>query len=178
MYICHGFTISKSEYRNVGIVFYSYYSAAHDGNMMDFRLEASLDLKAENERLQQKVMEHRNRFPAEASSSKHSPPSQSSSMYVTSSLHSGRDTTSIPVAGPISHNSSDSSGAFSSAAMISESFSDTTTSNGTDGIEFGKPSLYTPVGSNLEDQIDEGSKKKKVSDLVTAEDAILTSYYS
>jgi hypothetical protein len=142
--------------------------------MMDFRLEASLDLKAENERLQQKVMEHRNRFPAEASSSKRSPPSQTSSMYVTSSLHSGRDTTSIPVSGPIS---SDSSGAFSSVAMLSESFSDTTTSNGTDGVELGKPSLYTSVGSNLEDQIDEGSKKKKVSDIVTAEDVILMSYF-
>ncbi|KAF9482824.1 GATA-domain-containing protein [Pholiota conissans] len=120
-------------------------------------LATGLQLKAENERLQQNVTEHRNRFAAETSVFKNSPTSQAGSMYPLPLSQSARFSSSAFVTGTILRNSNDPTGAFSTSTMMSESFS-SATSNAIDGTDFGK-SLYA---HNIEEQSDEGSKKKKL----------------
>ena len=63
---------------------------------MENRLNTLLDLKAENHRLQRKVMEYRSRVPPGSFASTQSPLSQADSMYATSLLHPSSSVLAAP----------------------------------------------------------------------------------
>ncbi|KJA27144.1 hypothetical protein HYPSUDRAFT_198430 [Hypholoma sublateritium FD-334 SS-4] len=122
-------------------------------------LNTILDLRADNDRLQLLVTEHRARLPAETSAASTSSPSQAGSMYATSSLN----TTRLPLPPPLPHKSNDVAG-------LTTDPSNMTKSSGTaDGLEYGKASLYTSNPPNLEEHGEEGSKKKKLKRAQNAE---------
>lgn len=126
--------------------FSCYYSYA-------YRLNTILDLRADNDRLQLLVTEHRARLPADTSAASTSSPSQAGSMYATSSLNTAR----LPLPPPLPHKSTDMAG------LTTDPLNMTKSSATADGLEYGKASLYTSNPTNLEEQAEEGSKKKKVS---------------
>ncbi|KAF8965217.1 hypothetical protein BDZ97DRAFT_1812751 [Flammula alnicola] len=129
-------------------------------------LNTILDLKAENDRLQQKVTEYRNRLPAEAFTSGRPPPSQAGSMYATSSLHPKLH---APVSGSMPQKSAELPGAYlTSSTMLSGTF-EGASSSPADPTEFGKSSVYASTSANPEDQGEEGSKKKKLKRAQNAE---------
>ena len=115
------------------------------------RLNTLLDLKAENHRLQRKVMDYKSRVPIGSSTTTQSPTSQANPMYATSSLHPTPRVLSTP-----SQNSS----------LLSNSFDQVAVASGSNySLDFAE-SLYGPNGSKIsleEANLNEGSKKKKVS---------------
>ena len=116
------------------------------------RLSTLLDLKAENHRLQRKVMDYKNRVPIGSSTtSTLSSTSQANPMYATSSLHPTPRVLSTPC-----QNISDPSNSFDQVAVASGS---------NYSLDFAE-TLYGPNASNInleEINLNEGSKKKKVS---------------
>ena len=112
-----------------------------------------LDLKAENHRLQRKVMDYKSRVPIGSSTTTQSPTSQANPMYATSSLHPTPRVLSNPC-----QNVSDPSNSFDQVAVASGS---------NYSLDFSE-TLYGPITSNInleEANLNEGSnlKKKKVS---------------
>lgn len=115
------------------------------------RLNTLLDLKAENQRLQRKVMDYKSRVPNGSSTTTQSPTSQANPMYATSSLHPTPKVLSTPC---------------QNVSVPSNSFDQVAVSSGSNySLDFAE-TLYGPNASNInleEASLNEGSKKKKVS---------------
>jgi hypothetical protein len=114
-------------------------------------LNTLLDLKAENHRLQRKVMDYKSRVSIGSSTIAQSSTSQANPMYATSSLHPTPRVLSTPC-----QNVSDPSNSFDQVAVASGS---------NYSLDFGE-TLYGPNASsiNLEEaNLNEGNKKKKAS---------------
>ena len=113
------------------------------------RLNTLLDLKAENHRLQRKVMDYKSRVPIASSATTQSSTSQANPMYATSTLHPTPRVLSTPC-----QNVSDPSNSFDQVAVASGSKY---------SLDFAE-TLYGPNASNLDEaNLNEGSKKKKAS---------------
>ena len=99
------------------------------------RLNTLLDLKAENHRLQRKVMDYKSRVPIGSSTTTQSPTSQANPMYATSSLHPTPRVLSTP-----SQNASLPSNSFDQVAVASGS------NYSLDFVE----TVYGPNASNID----------------------------
>jgi hypothetical protein len=115
-------------------------------------LNTLLELKAENLRLQRKVMDYKSRVLTGSSTTTQSPTSQANPMYATSSLHP-----TPRVLSTTCQNVSDLSNSFDQVAVASGS---------NYSLEFPETLYGGPNASNInleEGNLNEGSKKKKVS---------------
>ncbi|KAF9013936.1 hypothetical protein BDQ17DRAFT_1418879 [Cyathus striatus] len=130
-------------------------------------LNTFLELKVENERLQQRALELRNRLPLQlaASAIQSSGTTQQNSMYATSSMQSSRGHS-----GALSTQRMDNSGNYyTTPALSSGSYEDSLGSasmNTFEGSMYGNNNFY---GANPEEESEDGSKKKKLKKSHTAE---------
>lgn len=120
-------------------------------------LNTLLDLKAENRRLQRKVMDYKSRMPPGSSTSTQSSSSQANPMYATSSLHP--PSKFLSTAAITCQKVSDPSNSFDQAAAPGSNFT----------LDFAE-TLYGSSASNTNlEEANEGGKKKKSKKAQSAE---------
>ncbi|KAF8163421.1 hypothetical protein B0H34DRAFT_695372 [Crassisporium funariophilum] len=127
-------------------------------------LNTLLDLKAENDFLQSKVVEYRSRAPTDAASA-HSPLSQGTSMYATSSLHPPR---SLDISGTALQKPAEPPSSFLISSSLTSGLFTEPTSSAKDTSDISGETFFGSNSSNGDDG-DEGSKKKKVKRVQNAE---------
>ena len=154
MYDRYGLAVSQSQYGNVG---FQLYANLHGLDTPIFRLNTMLDFKVQNDVLQHRLAECRDRSLPESPDSRESPFAKVDAMYATSTL-------CVPKGIATSASAPMRTGGFANASQsnMAQGSMEGTRRSYPDTVELGQGSTYlSGLPAPSEDQGDESSKKKK-----------------